>query len=259
MDFFTFISQVVSLQFKQPLFFPRFYKVHLIVITRYVSYTPILVARQLGGIQHVSRTTKLSWFSMLFKDHSVLKVIMENIKQDWKLVVLIKKRKESDGLRDPITIEKYPKWRNLSFIIVHMNLEFESGTLQAIELDKRKKINNKKELREQLEKLQVELSTSKTLRISLEEQLLTKEKLRKFVEQQLMGKDKKVVFLEKQLKEEKVVRNQSKKKRGELGASWMQTKIVFLTLKVCFNDCKERTDISSRVPAELESRIEQYE
>jgi hypothetical protein len=47
---------------------------------------------------------------MLFKDHSVLKVIMENIKQDWKLVVLIKKkRKESDGLRDPITIEKYPK------------------------------------------------------------------------------------------------------------------------------------------------------
>ena len=93
MNFFTFISHVVSLQFKQPLFFPRFYKVHLIVITRYVSYTPILVARQLGGIQHVSRTTKLSWFSMLFKDHSVLKVIMENIKQDWKLVVLIKKKK----------------------------------------------------------------------------------------------------------------------------------------------------------------------
>jgi hypothetical protein len=63
-----------------------------------------------------------------------------------------------------------------------MNLEFESGTLQAIELDKTKKINNEKELREQLEKLQVELSTSKTLRISLKEQLLTKEKLRKFVE-----------------------------------------------------------------------------
>jgi len=75
-----------------------------------------------------------------------------------------------------------------------MNLEFESGTLQAIELDKRKKINNEKELTEQLEKLQVELSTGKTLRISLEEQLLTKEKLRKFVEQQLMEKDKKVVF-----------------------------------------------------------------
>jgi hypothetical protein len=32
---------------------------------------------------------------------------MENIKQDWKLLVLIKK--ESDGLRNPITTEKYPK------------------------------------------------------------------------------------------------------------------------------------------------------
>jgi hypothetical protein len=68
-----------------------------------------------------------------------------------------------------------------------------------------------------------------------------------------MEKDKKVVFLEKQLKEEKVVRHQSKKKWGELGVSWMQTKIIFLTLKACFNDCKERTDISSIVQAELES------
>ena len=140
-----------------------------------------------------------------------------------------------------------------------MNLEFESVTLQAIELDKRKKIDNEKELREQLEKLQVELSTSKTLRISLEEQLLTKEKLRKFMEKQLMEKDKKVVFLKKQLKEEKVARNRSEKERGELGACWMQNKIVFETLKAYFNDCKERTDMSSRVKAELESRIEQYE
>jgi hypothetical protein len=35
---------------------------------------------------------------------------MENIKQDWKLLVLIKKKKkESDGMRDPITTEKHPK------------------------------------------------------------------------------------------------------------------------------------------------------
>ena len=36
------------------------------------------------------RTTKLSLFSRLFKDQSVLKV-MESTKQDWKLLVLIKK------------------------------------------------------------------------------------------------------------------------------------------------------------------------
>jgi hypothetical protein len=72
-----------------------------------------------------------------------------------------------------------------------MNLEFESRTSQATELNKRTKINNEKELREQLEKLQVDSGTSKNFKISLEEQLLTKEKLRKFVEQQLMEKDKK--------------------------------------------------------------------
>jgi hypothetical protein len=112
-----------------------------------------------------------------------------------------------------------------------MNLEFESWTSQATELNKRKKINNEKELREQL---QVDSGTSKTFKISLEEQLLTKEKLRKFVEQQLMEKDKKVVFLDKQLKEEKVAKNRSEKERGELGASSMQTNIVFETLKANF-------------------------
>jgi hypothetical protein len=56
------------------------------------------------------------------------------------------------------------------------------------------------------------------------------------VEQQLMEKDKKVVFLDKQLKEEKVARNRSEKERGELGASSMQTNIVFETLKANFID-----------------------
>jgi hypothetical protein len=42
-------------------------------------------------------------------------------------------------------------------------------------------INNEEELREQLEKVQVELGTSKALRMSLEEQFFIEEKLRKFV------------------------------------------------------------------------------
>jgi len=41
----------------------------------------------------------------------------------------------------------------------------------------------KEELREQLERHQIEVSTGKALRISLEEQILTKEKLRKFTKQ----------------------------------------------------------------------------
>jgi len=63
-----------------------------------------------------------------------------------------------------------------------MNLRFEAETSQAVESTKRKRISNEEELRKQLEKLQIKVSTSKALRISLDEQLLTKEKLRKFVE-----------------------------------------------------------------------------
>ena len=81
-----------------------------------------------------------------------------------------------------------------------MYLRFEVETSQATKLNMRKKINNKEELREQLEKLQVEMGTSKVLRISLDEQLFTEEKLRKFVEQQLMEKDKEVMSLDKSLK-----------------------------------------------------------
>jgi len=62
-----------------------------------------------------------------------------------------------------------------------MNLKFKTKTSQAVELNKRKIINNEEELREQLERLQVELGTNKALKISLEEQLFTEEKLRKFV------------------------------------------------------------------------------
>jgi hypothetical protein len=60
-------------------------------------------------------------------------------------------KKESYGLRDTVTSEKYPKWRNLSLVTILMTLRFEAETSQAIE--QKKRINNKEELREQLEKL----------------------------------------------------------------------------------------------------------
>jgi hypothetical protein len=62
--------------------------------------------RQLEGVQHVPRTTRLSQFFRLFKDQSTLEVV-KNIKQDWKFLVLVKK--ETDGLRDLVTNEKYPR------------------------------------------------------------------------------------------------------------------------------------------------------
>jgi hypothetical protein len=47
-------------------------------------------------------------------------------------------KKESDGLRDPVTSEKYPRWRNLSLVIIVMTLRFEAETLQVVKLTKRK-------------------------------------------------------------------------------------------------------------------------
>ena len=98
---------------------------HFIASTNKVSYMPALVARQLRDIQLVPMTTKLSQFSELFKDQSALEV-MENIKQDWKLLVSIKK--ELDGLKDLVTSEKYLRWRNLSLVTFFMNLEFKMET-----------------------------------------------------------------------------------------------------------------------------------
>jgi len=62
------------------------------------------------GIQHMPRMVGLSQFSRLFKDQYALEV-MVNIIQNSKLLILVKK--ELDGLRDPVTCKKYPKWRNL--------------------------------------------------------------------------------------------------------------------------------------------------
>jgi hypothetical protein len=51
---------------------------------------------------------------------------MENIKQDWKLLILVKK--ESNGLRDLITSEKYLKLRNQSLVTIIMTLGFKAET-----------------------------------------------------------------------------------------------------------------------------------
>jgi len=42
-------------------------------------------------------------------------------------------KKESDGLKDPVTSEKYSKWRNPSLIIIPITLGFEVKTSHAIE------------------------------------------------------------------------------------------------------------------------------
>ena len=65
-------------------------------------------------------------------------------------------KKESNGLIDLITSEKYIRLRNLSLVTIPMTLGFKFKTSQAVEPTKTKWISNEKELREQLENLQME-------------------------------------------------------------------------------------------------------
>ena len=118
-------------------------------------------------------------------------------------------------------------------------------------------------MKEQLERLQIKMGTDKALRISLEKQILIEEKLRKFAEQQLKEKDKKIMSLEKQLEGEKATRSQAKKDWEESIAYWVrvwvQTSTELEALKINFNDCQEKANMSLKTQAELENQIKQYE
>jgi len=81
--------------------------VPLMGVTGYVSYAPTLVARQLGGIQSIPRTVGIAQFTGIYK--GVTSEMLEDIKQDWKSLVLVKKE---TGLRSPTVSERYPEWCN---------------------------------------------------------------------------------------------------------------------------------------------------
>jgi hypothetical protein len=68
--------------------------------------------------------------------------VVENINQVWKLLILVKK--ESNGLRDPITSENYPKWINPSLVTILVTLGFEAETSQAINQLKERGLTRKK-------------------------------------------------------------------------------------------------------------------
>jgi hypothetical protein len=68
-------------------------------------------------------------------------------------------------------------------------------------------------------------------------------------------KDNNIIPLEKQLEGEKAARNQIEKEQEELETYWMQNSIELEALKTKFNDCQERTDMSSKIQVELDSRI----
>jgi hypothetical protein len=152
--------------------------VPLMGVTGYVSYAPALVARQLGGIQSIPRTLGIAQFTGIYK--GVTSEILEDIKQDWKSLVLVKKE---TGLRSPTVSERYPKWRN-------------GGVTRADPISKlvgtrRKRVDCEEELREQVRQLQAELKTKEELSASLERQLTEEKAARKVAEEErdVVGQD----------------------------------------------------------------------
>lgn len=121
-------------------------------MTGYICY--ILVARQLGGIQSILRTIGLAKFSGVYK--GAVMEVLENMRQDWKSLVLIKKEVE---VRNPIISEKYPIWGNEK--VINM-----TRTSKARD-NQRKNMDGEGELKEYVKLLQIEIKTNEELRLSL--------------------------------------------------------------------------------------------
>jgi hypothetical protein len=232
--------------------------VPLIGITGYVSYAPALVIRQLGGIQHIPRTVGLAEFSGFFKDQSAREVL-ETIKQDWSQLTLI--QKESERLRDPSSSEGYEKWRNLTPIATPKKPCPEDGPSRMEEGSlKRKKVSNEEDLREQLERLQIELGKSKGDKAALERMMMEGDESRVFLNEQLESRDAKIGVLEMQLSKGKAVIVESEKEKGRLILDWMQSSSELEALRADFNDYQENVeDKFLHVQAELLDRIEKHD
>jgi hypothetical protein len=102
------------------------------------------------------------------------------------------------------TIPKAPHFEDRSSLVLE-------------ELIKIKKVNNEKELKEKVEKLEIQLSKSKRDKTTLEIIVLEVNKRRAFLDEQVQSKDTRITILELQLSKKKAAREESKKEKGELG------------------------------------------
>ena len=111
---------------------------------------------------------------------------------------------EIEGLGDPNASEEYIRWRDLaSSAMLYSGVR----SFQVVEEPgKRKRISSEKELRGQVEKLQIELSKSKKNKVLLEEMMLEGDKKRAFLDEQIQSRDARISKLELKLGEEKIVR-----------------------------------------------------
>jgi hypothetical protein len=88
---------------------------------------------------------------------------------------------------------------------------------------KRKKVSNEQVLREQLEKLQIELRKSKEDKGALETMMMEGDKSRAFLNEQLKSRDVRIMMLEMQLGKDKAAMEEFEKESGRLSLNWIRS------------------------------------
>jgi len=198
----------------------------------------------------------ITQFFGLFKD-SITQEVLEIIKQDWKNLVLV----EMEGLRDPSASEGYARWRDLATSTMAC---VEVKSPQTVEESiKRKRVNNKEELRRQMEKLQTELRKSRKDKAMLEEMMLERDKRKAFLDEQIQFRDARIIKLELKLGKEKIVGEENEKERWGTSLDWMQSCSELEALKIDFEECQGSAEYYqekfAQVQFELIDRIGKYE
>jgi len=186
--------------------------VPLIGVTGYISYAAALVTRQLGGMQYAPRTLGLADFIGLFKHQPFLEE-MELIRQDWEKPLLVK-REEGSNFETSLS-QNYAIWRNEELSEVR-GFSTPKHPESAIEQPKRKRTDNEKELRKQLERCRIDHNKSKGQQQLLENQLEEENMMRNYLNQQLEKQDKQLTSFKEWQKRAEVAEEIAKGVQAEL-------------------------------------------
>jgi len=203
----------------------------LIGLTGYISYSPSLVVRQFRGVQYVPRTWGLTEYIGLFKEVSSLDML-DAIRNDWKQPVLVY-RKEHQKEFSASPTYSILRSGGSSKILQEAKERKRAQDKPSVTLElKRKRVNNKEDLQEKLDKLRIELRKSKNHKKFLENQLLKEEEMKAYLDQQLKEKDEQIVKLRRNQHEANKQLEEGKVKYDELVNKYVMVEQELVTLKV---------------------------
>ncbi|XP_061953586.1 GRIP domain-containing protein RUD3-like [Populus nigra] len=120
---------------------------------------------------------------------------------------------------------------------------------------KRKRVNNEKDLREELDKLRIELGNSKTHQKFLEDQLLKQEEMKASLDQQLKERDEQIIKLKEIQPEANEQLKEGKTKNDELVKKHVMVEYELVSLKRAL---ESRKSVDKETIASLKKERDQY-